>query len=246
MTFGAEDTGPDAKPVPWGSAAIYLVGVAALAFCITLLWFGMRAVMDLGGFCASGGPYVVAVECPDAVLATTPLSIFGGFAAAGLMIWGGTALGGSWMSLVFLAWPALFLSLGWNFLEYGFFPPDGGWIWSWLFCGAVFVLMGGVPLIGAIGMLREEGGGGRSYASGRVVVRPKPPRQTEPDRRARASRPDAAAPRDPTPDQRDPATTEPLVDRLERLAAMRRRGDLTSEEYETAKAATLAEAGGRP
>ena len=34
--------------------------------------------MDLGGFCASGGPYVVAVECPDAVLATTPLSIFGG------------------------------------------------------------------------------------------------------------------------------------------------------------------------
>ena len=35
---------------------------------------------------------------------------------------------------------------------------------------------------------------------------------------------------------------EPLVDRLERLAAMRRRGDLTSEEYETAKTATLAEA----
>ena len=33
-----------------------------------------------------------------------------------------------------------------------------------------------------------------------------------------------------------------LVDRLERLAAMRRRGDLTTAEYETAKAATLAEA----
>ena len=32
------------------------------------------------------------------------------------------------------------------------------------------------------------------------------------------------------------------MDRLERLAAMRRRGDLTSAEYETAKAATLAEA----
>ena len=37
-----------------------------------------------------------------------------------------------------------------------------------------------------------------------------------------------------------------LVDRLERLAALRRRGDLTNEEYETAKAATLAEAGRRP
>jgi len=44
--------------------------------------------------------------------------------AAGLIIWGAAGLPGAWMSLVFLAWPALFLSLGWNFLEYGFFPPD--------------------------------------------------------------------------------------------------------------------------
>ncbi len=49
------------------------------------------------------------------------------------------------MGLVFLAWPALFLSLGWNFLAYGFFPPEGGWVWSWLFCGVLFVLMGAVP-----------------------------------------------------------------------------------------------------
>ena len=101
--------------------------------------------MDLGGFCASGGPYEIAVECPDAVVATTPLSIFGGFLSAGLMLWGGAALGGSWISLVFLAWPALFLTLGWNFLAYGFFPPEGGWVWSWIVCGVLFVLMGGVP-----------------------------------------------------------------------------------------------------
>ena len=194
--------------------------------------------MDLGGFCASGGPYVIAVECPDAVLATTPLSIFGGFLAAGLIVWGGAALGGAWMSLVFLAWPALFLSLGWNFLEYGFFPPDDSdWIWSWLFCGVLFVLMGAVPLVIGIGLAREgSGGSGRAYASGRVVVRPRPPREDPP-----------APPATP----RAEATTarsgddEALVDRLERLAAMRRRGDLTTEEFETAKAATLAEAGGQ-
>ena len=226
--FGAADTERDRTALPLGSVAIYLVGVAALAFCITLLWFGMRAVMDLGGFCASGGPYVIAVECPDAVLATTPLSILGGFLAAGLVVWGGAALGGSWMSLVFLAWPALFLSLGWNFLEYGFSPPGGGWVWSWLFCGVLFVLMGGVPLVLAIGALRAEGGDGRSYASGRVVVRPKPTPPSADDTRS-ADPPEDATASVRGPNRRRTTPTEPLVDRLERLAAMRRRGDLTSD-----------------
>ena len=66
MTFGASET----APVPATRVAGYLLGIAALAFCIALLWLGMRAVMDLGGFCASGGPYEIAVECPDAVIAT--------------------------------------------------------------------------------------------------------------------------------------------------------------------------------
>ncbi len=192
--------------------------------------------MDLGGFCASGGPYEIAVECPDAVIATTPLSILGGFLAAGLIIWGAAGLPGAWMSLVFLAWPALFLSLGWNFLEYGFFPPEGGWVWSWLFCGVLFVLMGAVPLVIGIAAFRAEGGGGRAYASGRVVVRPRP------------SPPDVASPPIMKTVATPPAASAPpddgaLVDRLERLAAMRRRGDLTTAEYETAKTATLAEAG---
>jgi hypothetical protein len=133
----------------------YLAGVAGLAFSITVLWYGMRAVMDVGGFCASGGPYEIDVVCPDAVIATTPLSILGGLLAIGLMIWGGSALGGSWIGLAFLAWPALFISLGWNFLQYGFFPPGGGWVWSWLFCGVLFVLMGAIPLVIAISAMRD-------------------------------------------------------------------------------------------
>jgi hypothetical protein len=242
MTFGSAAGGAP----PLGRVAIYLVGVAGLAFCITLLWLGMRAVMDLGGFCASGGPYQIAVECPDAVILTTPVSILGGFVAAGLMLWGGASLRGGWLGLVFLAWPALFLSLGWNFLEYGFFPPEGGWVWSWIFCGVVFVLMGAIPLIVVVGAARA-GDEGRAYAAGRVVVRPRPAGPTSSGDPRIAYRPEpapaAASPIVP-PETRSP--TEPLVDRLERLAAMRRRGDLTSAEYETAKAATLAEADGRP
>ena len=110
--------------------------------------------MGSGGSCASGGPYVPAVECPDAVVALTPLSILRVFIFGGLAGWGGASLGAAWLGLIALGWPALFLSLGWNFLEFpGFAPPDGeqgGFIWSWIFCGIVFVLMGGIPLAAAI------------------------------------------------------------------------------------------------
>ena len=211
------------RPPPLRVAA-YLGGVAGLAFCITLLWFGMRAVLDIGGYCASGGPYVISIACPDAVIASTPLSILGGFLAVGLMLWGGAGLGAGWMGLVFLAWPALFLSLGWNFLQYGLFPPDGGLIWSWIVCGVLFIAMGAIPLWFAIAAFHDgTSTDERAYASGRIVVRPRPPRSDA-----------MPPPPDVTPDS-------PIVDRLERLAALRRRGDLTNAEYETAKAATLTE-----
>lgn len=242
MTFGARGSDLPAGP-PLGQVALYLIGITGLTFCVALLWLGMRAVMDLGGFCASGGPYQIAVQCPDAVVASTPLSIFGGFLAAGLILWAGTGLGGSWMSLVFLAWPALFLSLGWNFLQYGFFPPEGGWVWSWVFCGVLFVLMGGIPLVAIFVSVREEDHGGRSYAAGRVVVRPRPVAPPSGDPRI-ASRPEPIVPVPVPAPVHASMTAEPIVDRLERLAALRRRGDLTSAEYETAKATTLAEAGG--
>jgi hypothetical protein len=242
-------TGSGREPLPRSapalSAVLYLVGVAGLAFSLSLLWFGMRAVLDVGGYCASGGPYEIAVECPDAVIASTPLSILGGVLSVGLMLWGGAGLGAGWLGLVFLAWPALFISLGWNFLQYGFFPPNEGWVWSWIFCGIVFVLMGAVPLWIAIAAFRDgPDSDERVYAAGRVVVRPRPPSAapaTPEPSRAVAPSPSPGVPAGSS----DPSLREPLVDRLERLADLRRRGDLTSAEFEVAKAATLAEAGGK-
>jgi hypothetical protein len=50
-------------------------------------------------------------------------------------------------SFVSLLWPGLFLSLGWNFFEYGI---RAGGVAGWLVPGVLFVLMGGVPLVWAL------------------------------------------------------------------------------------------------
>ena len=48
-------------------------------------------------------------------------------------------------------WPALFLSLGWNFLEYALHPPaTTALVWGWLIPGVLFVLMGAGPLLAAL------------------------------------------------------------------------------------------------
>lgn len=219
----------DRRQVRIGPVVAYLLGIAGLAFSLTILWLAMRAVMGIGGACASGGPYVPAVECPDVVVAMTPLSIFGLFIFGGLAAWGGAALGGSWLGLIFLGWPALFLSLGWNFLEFGVRPPGGEpgeIVWSWIFCGVVFVIMGGGPLLGVVWGVREASGA-RAYAGGRVVVRPRPNMLSG----APADRP---APLEVDAD---------VAARLERLARLHRAGDLTDAEFEAAKRATLEEAG---
>jgi Short C-terminal domain len=228
-TFGATT-----QPAPrLGAVVRYLVGVGGLAFTLTILWLSMRLVLGIGGFCASGGPYVPAVECPDAVIALTPLSIFGLFLFGGLALWGGAQLGAGWAGLISLAWPALFLSLGWNFLEFGLNPPGaepGELAWGWLICAVVFGVMGGVPLAFGIWGLREAMRG-RSDAS----------RSTYGTRRVAA-----------TPlggfelhvARRGFQASAAVAERLERLARLRDAGDLTDAEFEAAKRATLDEAGG--
>lgn len=143
MSFDARDP----RSPTLGDRLGFLVGVFFLAFSIAALWLAMRAVMDIGGSCGSGGPYEVAVPCPDGIDLLLVLAFPLGFASVGVMVWKGARLGPEWVSLAGLAWPALFLSLGWNFLEYGLWPPfPGGPEIGFLVTGVIFVLMGGVPL----------------------------------------------------------------------------------------------------
>ena len=114
----------------------------AFSFAFTVLFLGMRAVIAVGGYCAEGGPYVIATPCPGNTAVLLPASIFIGLAAVGLNVSVARGLGAS---LALLAWPILFIGLSLNFLQAGFTPDsmEG----TGIFLGAMFFVMGVVPLI---------------------------------------------------------------------------------------------------
>jgi hypothetical protein len=144
-----------------GTVLGYLAGIAVGTMSITLLFLGMRAVMDVGGACADGGPFVTAQPCPTG----TPMAMIGGmfglFGAAGLIMWFGSRISTAATAVVALGWPLLFVSLGWNFLEYGLHPTDGeeGPVWGWLIPGILFWVMGLAPVVVAIAAWREARAG---------------------------------------------------------------------------------------
>jgi hypothetical protein len=130
-------TAPSGRP-PGALAAVAASGLV-LATCITTLFLAMRGLMDLGGFVAVGGPYEIAHPASGWVW-VMPVSIVLGLVAA--FGNGAAATRAHGFSLAAVAWPALFLSLGWNFLEYGVHPPGGGVAFGWLVCAAIFFALG--------------------------------------------------------------------------------------------------------
>jgi hypothetical protein len=220
--------------VVWKTALLTL-GTFGFVFCLTLLYLSMRSVMDVGGSCAEGGPFEVRQRCPEGVAWIVPVSIFGMFLSVGIGLLGVFRQGGP-RPFVF-AWSALFLALGWNFLEYGVDPPGGGTSVGWLVCGVVFVLMGGAPLV----VLRSGSTarwvfwGPRDGVPSQSTWRP--PRggeHTPPELPLRAAG-------GLTPLRELLAEPADVVERLERLAALHDRDAIDDEEYETAKGAVLRE-----
>jgi hypothetical protein len=219
------------------------IGVAAVVTCLTVLFYCMRAVMDIGGSCASGGPYVVARPCPSGVGWMTPVSIFVGLAALGWMIaWDHGLSGPKW---ALLAWPALFLSLGYNFWDYGLDAPgEQGAVGGWIVCGVLFVLMGAVPLLAL--KMREVRrttfwADASGTGEGRIAVRPTARtvvRAVKPTFTARPAPPPPPAPPFTGTGGGGDVQTE-MVGELQRLAAMHRAGELTDEEFAIAKQRVL-------
>jgi hypothetical protein len=237
------------------AVAIFL-SLGAVAAALTLLWLGMRSVMDIGGFCAEGGPYVIEHHCPKGVAAIMPLSIWGGVIAGGVYLW--QTIKHKIPSLVWLFWPALFLSLGWNFLQYGINPPgeSGGLVWGWLVCAILFILMGGIPLAVALPFMvrRYKRGDAESMATPRSmagltpeVMRTAATAFSTMRKLGKSGVLEQTVADATTGNPTVSWGTQPddIVSRLERLDALHRSGALNDAQYEQAKMALLQEKGPR-
>jgi len=118
-----------------------VVSWAAFAFFFLGLFQSAGVVMGLGGYCASGGPYVIETECPEAVIVFAPLGVFGMFFAAGVAF---AVARGFGVSLIAWAWPILFVGLGIQFLASA---ASGESVISNLSIGLLFVAMGVAPVV---------------------------------------------------------------------------------------------------
>jgi hypothetical protein len=119
---------------------------------------GMRDVMVTdGGFCASGGPYVIAHQCSSSDIRLIMVGIFGALIAAGFYAGGTAGLGSKAASAGLILWAALFGTLGWNFLSTGRHNHASGM----LFTGVLFLVMaagGLLPLLFSLaGDFRKAG-----------------------------------------------------------------------------------------
>lgn len=152
-------TTPTRYAPAWLSIAGFLAGLAGIAASITVVFLGMRSVLDVGGQCASGGPYVIAVPCPDGTW-TLPLAIFAGLGFAFLAGAAGARIGGIYASMAGLAWVGLFCSLGFNFLQWGLAPPADPSVDSsgsgiiFILLGLMFEVMGIAPLVATLLAMR--------------------------------------------------------------------------------------------
>jgi hypothetical protein len=113
---------------------------AMFAFFFLGLYQSAAVVIGLGGFCASGGPYVIETECPESVVVFAPIGIFGMFAAAGVALIIARGFG---LSLIAWAWPILFVGLGIQFI---LGAVGGVGIISNIIVGVLFIAMGLAPV----------------------------------------------------------------------------------------------------
>src|SRR5215218_3516379 len=92
------------------------IAMFGFAFCWVAVGYGINQMLQIGT-CASGGPYVVARECPDgttAIFFALFLGIIGMFVAAGIYLTRGTPPGGpppQNAGIILWFWTGLFWSL---------------------------------------------------------------------------------------------------------------------------------------
>ena len=200
-----------------------------MAICLVSLLFMTWALYHLvrTGTCASGGPYVSARPCPagtGAKILALMGSIFGLLIGGGIYATrGGKGEGTLGMGVVL--WALLFISLAVATFVAAYGPAnndDSGARTAAIILMIVFIPMGLLPLIGAIGF------GGRRRRSTPATARSYP---TPAPTQFPIQMPKPAA----------PAATGDIATRLRKLDELRDTGLLTDDEFEAKKAELLRE-----
>ena len=186
------------------------------------------------GTCASGGPYVVARECPEGTEwlgLLIPGSVFVGLFGIALYAMRGAPPGsdkkGGAGFAALLGWSGLFLGIAfacfWGVWGPNANPGPGGELGG-LIVGFLFVPMGLIPIVVSLGVIRKE----RKYG---VKADPEADLFSRLEKRAPVARKSSFA----TSGGADKLTA------MERLQALRDRGALTQKEFEKLKAEVMGE-----
>jgi hypothetical protein len=228
----------EGRTSPFGAAvwqAVLVVSFGGIVAGLTLLYRSMRSVMAVGGSCGSGGPYQLRVECPKGIPLLMNVAIWGGVVMLFLAMAAIKRTGAP--NVLWLLWPALFLSLGFYFVQFGLDPPGGGDVQvGWMVCGAVFGLMGAVPLLIGLPIVFRGRQRAAALADRALDASTRFRNATTPPNIVVSSVPRTW----PAVEQpRVVASASTVAADLERLASLHRSGALTDDEYAAAKQAVL-------
>jgi hypothetical protein len=143
--MGAEpEINPGGETERTGTRVRRLGVLFVFSFSLAILYQGMRGVMYLGGFVATGGPYLVTHQAPGWVYAMPP-AIF--LVVAGMSAGFVQLKKKRGFNLMTFSWPAIFISLGWNFLDFGLgLQGKPGPYWDDVGAAILFILIGSIPL----------------------------------------------------------------------------------------------------
>lgn len=128
-----------------GRVVTTLVSIGCMAAILVMVPFAGMKLLDVGGFCAEGGPYVIRQECPEGVIPVLagglPLLFVFGIAYT-------LALPAGWRFLLVWGWPILFLGLAAVFFISAFTAPDQSFAVAPFITGIVMAGIGFLPLLG--------------------------------------------------------------------------------------------------
>jgi hypothetical protein len=165
-----------------GAAGSWLL----FAFSFSALLLASSTLISLGGYCATGGPYVIETACPGVVVLFFPVGVIGSLVAVVVSV---AAAHDFATPLYAWAWPVFFGGLGIMFLIGAL---SGVGIVSNLLVAVVALALGLGPLV--VGL---RGGGLRTFLVGSRTVLGEP--FDGPDARSRLLRPRSPGDQSPVP-----------------------------------------------